>query len=370
MASIIVDDRERAVVGFLETQSEKYHIDYKIQHMNVGDYAVVYQGYVLMIIERKTWIDLSASMRDGRKENVNKLIKLREMTGCKILYLIEGNATPLPDKKYGRIPASQLRSHLDHLMLRDNIFVIHSVDQQDTARRLFELVKNHSTIKPSPFKFVKDSDEKINVNILTDAGNEVDKKLDEDVDKKLDEDVDKTTHKKQPNVINDQVDKKESTQQSKQTDLLHSMQCMMVTETSQQEQFLKCFPSVGSIVSVVLAQAGVTVKKIALNQVTADFIANLKYDTGSCIGLKKAQTICGYSVMMASISQNGKKLCAKMAQAVKGISKKTATVIGNTYTLIDLIQGKILASELANISKGKTKLGLKIANDLLIKLST
>ena len=95
---IIVDDREKAVFPYLEDASHKYLIDYKIQRNEVGDYAICYKGYIMMIIERKTWEDLAASMRDGRKTNVQKLISVREKTGCQIAYLIEGNATPPFDK--------------------------------------------------------------------------------------------------------------------------------------------------------------------------------------------------------------------------------------------------------------------------------
>ena len=43
---------------------------------------------ILFVIERKTWTDLASSLRDGRKENNKKLLKIREETKCQLIYLI------------------------------------------------------------------------------------------------------------------------------------------------------------------------------------------------------------------------------------------------------------------------------------------
>jgi ERCC4-type nuclease len=144
---IIVDDREKAVIPFLEEFKNKYNIIYKIQRNQTGDYAIVYKDEILLIIERKTWTDLAASMRDGRKENVKKLLNLREETKCNLAYLIEGDATPSFTKKYGRLPVKNLRAHLDHLMFRDNIHIIYSKNEIYTAERLFELATNYLSNK-------------------------------------------------------------------------------------------------------------------------------------------------------------------------------------------------------------------------------
>jgi len=69
---IIVDDRERAIVQYMQQYSDELHINFKVKRLEVGDYAIVYKNHIICTIERKTWIDLAAIMRDGRKENVNK----------------------------------------------------------------------------------------------------------------------------------------------------------------------------------------------------------------------------------------------------------------------------------------------------------
>lgn len=101
----------------------------------------------MFIFERKTWEDLASSIKDGRKNNVEKLLTLREETNCKILYLIEGKSRYPADRKFCRIPFKNLQAHLDHLIVRDNIHVIYSLNNEDTSNRLKEFITNYSSIK-------------------------------------------------------------------------------------------------------------------------------------------------------------------------------------------------------------------------------
>ena len=143
---IIADNREGAVLGHFVECSKKYMIDYEKKQMTVGDYAICINGMIKIIIERKTWKDLAASMTDGRKHNVSKLINLREQTQCMIVYLIEGTPCPTLTKRFNRIPYKSLLAHLDHLQIRDGVHVIHTLDQEQTATRLFLLAVNYTTI--------------------------------------------------------------------------------------------------------------------------------------------------------------------------------------------------------------------------------
>jgi ERCC4-type nuclease len=151
---IQIDDRESAIIPLIKDVN---YVDYSVKRLQVGNYAIVYFGYILLIIERKTWEDLASSMRDGRKKNVKKLINVRADTDCKIAYLIEGTPCPLPNKKYGRMSSKYLQAHLDHLAFGDNIHIIHTTDKQHTADRLLELAKNLFSIKD----IIKDIDNKI-----------------------------------------------------------------------------------------------------------------------------------------------------------------------------------------------------------------
>ena len=67
---LIVDDRERAIITYLERLTH-----FKVERITVGDYAFVYKGKVILIVERKTLADLAASIKDGRMLNNLKLLK-------------------------------------------------------------------------------------------------------------------------------------------------------------------------------------------------------------------------------------------------------------------------------------------------------
>jgi ERCC4-type nuclease len=312
---IIVDDRERAVVPYLQTYSIKTNIDYKIQRNEVGDYAITYKGYILMAIERKTWTDLSASFRDGRKDNIKKLIELRNRTGCQLAYLIEGPAAPPLSQLFGRIPVRALRAHLDHLAIRDGVHMIYSKDEEYTALRLFELASNYLSIK----EIIKDIDNEVN-------GGEAQDNTDE-------------------------------------------LQINMGVATSITEQVLQCLPSVGSLVSSVLAENNITFYGLYKNAYDIEHIARLKYPSGATIGLERAKKLLNTKKLIDSTSAASIKIHVRILSTVPLISKKTAEVILRNTTLALILNGEIDAELLANIEKSeKAKLGTKAAQNILDNL--
>lgn len=155
---IIIDDREQSIIPLFNAFA-KPSADFKVSRINYGDYAVMYKKHIIMLIERKTWKDLAASIKDGRKHNVEKLLKMKCDTGCKLFYLIEGNPIPKSTTKFARIPCKNLKAHLDHLMFRDDIHIIYSKNKQNTVYRIFEIVRNYLSITPSPLlKYADDVD--------------------------------------------------------------------------------------------------------------------------------------------------------------------------------------------------------------------
>ena len=152
---IIVDDREHKVKPFIEAVSPDFNIPYRVERLNVGDYAIMYNGHILAIIERKTWKDMAASIKDGRSRNVEKLKAAEQESKCTLFYLIEGSAFPNPTQKVQRVPYKNLIAHMDHLQIRDNIHIIQTKNKDATARRLFTLASNIGTLKIEYFKDMK-----------------------------------------------------------------------------------------------------------------------------------------------------------------------------------------------------------------------
>lgn len=303
---IVVDDRERAVVPYLEQQAAQTTINYRIQRNEVGDYAITYKGHILMIIERKTWADLAASFRDGRKENVNKLIELRNRTKCTIVYLIEGPASPPLAQLYGRIPVRALRAHLDHLSIRDNIHVVYSKDAEYTALRLFELAANYLSLKDI-------------INNIEGAQENADELLED-----------------------------------------------MGVSTSINEQLLQCLPGVGSLVSTVLAENNISLYNLYMQHYSIDHIARLKYPSGSTIGLERATKIYNTKKLIESSAASNIKVHVRILATVPLISKKTAETILQNTKLSLIFDKQIDVELLANIEKSeKVRVGNKAAQNII-----
>jgi ERCC4-type nuclease len=147
---ILADTRERAVLPFItasiDAVKEKLEINFVVEQINTGDYIIASNDQILLCVERKTHEDLAASLKDGRYQNKEKMITYREKTGCKLMFIIEGKVNPSPEKRFARIPYKYLKAAEDHLMLRDNIFVVYSESLAQTAKFLVDYALVYSKI--------------------------------------------------------------------------------------------------------------------------------------------------------------------------------------------------------------------------------
>lgn len=156
--SVVCDKGRESPIQFL-TQHAPDTVEIKCEQINVGDYAIFKDQKLIITIERKTWSDLAATIRDPiRKENHNKLLDLREACGARIVYLIEGHAYPSPNAKFCRIPFPYLQAYLDHIMIRDSCSIIYAKDIQGSALRILALVKHMQSLDKTNFDFGADVD--------------------------------------------------------------------------------------------------------------------------------------------------------------------------------------------------------------------
>lgn len=140
---LIIDNRERNVTRHMVEFANTPH---ETHQLTVGDYAVLdAAGRILAVIERKSLDDFAASMKDGRADNKNKLFALRRRTGCRVLYIIEGPHAS-PDKLFGRTPYSHIESSVFHLMMRDDVGVIRTLNTLETAQTLARFVRSMDTL--------------------------------------------------------------------------------------------------------------------------------------------------------------------------------------------------------------------------------
>lgn len=140
-----VDDREFLIERLPELPQ------HSARRLTVGDYAILFKGCLLACIERKTLDDYGSSLKDGRHANREKMLEMRAKTGCRVYYIIEGRPPKDPAVRCGGIPYRHILSSIDHIMYRDGIFVINTLDQVDTARRLGILMENLATLGETLF---------------------------------------------------------------------------------------------------------------------------------------------------------------------------------------------------------------------------
>lgn len=147
---LIIDDRERAVFPHLKTEAAD--INYAIKRIEIGDYAVVdtVLNKIIAVFERKTLEDLASSLKDGRYENKTKMMNLRDKTGCALFYILEGPVSPKPTAFFGGIPYVKLESAIYHMMVRDNIMLINTLNTLDTINKLIRFYKSMATLAGKP----------------------------------------------------------------------------------------------------------------------------------------------------------------------------------------------------------------------------
>lgn len=133
----IIDTRENCI--------KDYFKDFEyvtIKQLDIGDILIKYNQEIILIIERKTIKDLSASIRDGRhREQKKRLLNSIELN--KIFYLIEGE---YQNDKY-LLPKKTLISSILNTLIRDNIKIIKTRNINETLEYLNNL---YDKLKKNP----------------------------------------------------------------------------------------------------------------------------------------------------------------------------------------------------------------------------
>jgi len=112
------------------------------QRLDIGDALLTVAGGRQIVVERKVFSDLVASLRDGRYSNQGLRLKaerersIEAGTPFNIVYVIEGRSVPSWDTKTGGVPNNQPLSALTKMAVRDNIAVLYAASAQDTARQI------------------------------------------------------------------------------------------------------------------------------------------------------------------------------------------------------------------------------------------
>ena len=131
MIKLLVDNRERAVIEHLN------NIDFETCSLSVGDFQFWEDECLLMVIERKTYADLAASIKDGRySEQKFRLEELRCNTGCSVVYFIEGKK-PRKNSIVSGIPVSTLESALCTMFSNSQLITMENARECSLALKCF-----------------------------------------------------------------------------------------------------------------------------------------------------------------------------------------------------------------------------------------
>jgi len=146
-----IDNRERDLIKLLENNQliEKKNLDIgdihicnrKINKNNENEKKeyideLVSDDDLLVIIERKTYDDLSTSIKDGRyKEQKNRILNSVSPNVRKI-YLLEGN------KNTFTLPKNVLDGTIINTIIRDNIHIMISKNIDETIKIINNIIKN------------------------------------------------------------------------------------------------------------------------------------------------------------------------------------------------------------------------------------
>ena len=149
---LLVDSRERAVIPYLAS----YAPTKVIPNMKVGDFNITsIQDSIEWCIERKTLADWALSIADGRMMNKMKMIDLRRITGCQIMYIIEGEELKETDTIPGakHFTYKSVKTSSMHLRTQFGIHIEYTRDPKSTAKLLIDL--SLSCLERPTFKFNK-----------------------------------------------------------------------------------------------------------------------------------------------------------------------------------------------------------------------
>jgi len=129
---LYIDYRERSLLEECQKIKEAYpevHIESK--NLHIGDMMID-----KTILERKTWADLEASIKDKRYTEQSFRLQEAMKEGFRVYYWIEGDLS----QYQGTLPKENLRKALFGLMEK-GFFVMQTKDCKDTALCLMQFVE-------------------------------------------------------------------------------------------------------------------------------------------------------------------------------------------------------------------------------------
>ena len=126
--SLVIDARERYLLRV-------YQGPHTVETLAVGDLKCTYDDGQVWLGERKTAQDLANSIKDGRWASQRERLLA---SCCRVVYIVEG------DLATARFPYESLLGAVVNANIRKNSFVFRTLDLDETARLIRQLVDKMS----------------------------------------------------------------------------------------------------------------------------------------------------------------------------------------------------------------------------------
>ena len=133
---IIIDNREKDLIELFKNNN----IIHQNKNLEIGDIQFVINNEIIYIIERKTYDDLGASIKDGRYKE--QKIRLLANNNNNIFYIIEGNKNKCKTLTYNSLLGSII-----NMLFRDNIKIINSTDINETYKIIIQIKDKYNNGK-------------------------------------------------------------------------------------------------------------------------------------------------------------------------------------------------------------------------------
>ena len=135
---IIIDSREVKLKQLINIDSVI------VKSLDMGDIVFKKGDEIILIIERKSIMDLMSSICDGRLREQKARLLNSGIDRDRIMYIIEGNLDSKLTHKVRNIPVSTLISSIINMQFRDNIKVYKTNSLHETANFI---TKCHQKLK-------------------------------------------------------------------------------------------------------------------------------------------------------------------------------------------------------------------------------
>lgn len=126
--NLIIDNREQLLKKYFLDKQKDFNIHF--ENLELGDIQFRYNNHIILIIERKTLMDLASSIKSGRYREQRARLLSNINNSSQILYLIEGILEQ--NKTIQNIPYLTFIGSYVNLLVRDNIKIIQCQNSDET----------------------------------------------------------------------------------------------------------------------------------------------------------------------------------------------------------------------------------------------